>query len=132
MVGLMKVELGRVGVSKMARKSKHPKRRRDKPYAAAVYAVQEGNCFYCGEFITMRNRGKWKRYRLATKDHVFPQSRPGLRNGDNAHLRGIVMACKRCNGRKGDRAPTENEVRRLEELEAMVRMKFPHACDAWF
>jgi 5-methylcytosine-specific restriction endonuclease McrA len=50
-----------------------------------VYRRERGLCGYCGD------RGH-------TIDHIVPQSRGGLSTWDNT-----VLACGRCNNRKGDR-----------------------------
>ncbi|MBD2663575.1 HNH endonuclease [Richelia sinica] len=47
-------------------------------------------CQYCGS------------NKRLTLDHVIPRSRGGTHTWDN-----VVIACERCNSRKGDRTPTE-------------------------
>lgn len=63
-----------------------------------VYLRDLGLCGYCGR------RGN-------TIDHVLPQSRGG---GNTWH--NTVLACGRCNGRKGDSTPAEAGLRLRVEL----------------
>ncbi|MFD0689399.1 HNH endonuclease [Actinomadura fibrosa] len=58
-----------------------------------VYLRDRGRCGYCGQ------RGN-------TIDHVHPQSRGGGNTWENT-----VLACGRCNNRKGDRTPAEAGLR---------------------
>lgn len=55
-----------------------------------------GMCRYCAQRVNWADR---KSARGATYDHVDP-------DGDNS-LENVVVACRRCNGRKRDRTPTE-------------------------
>jgi 5-methylcytosine-specific restriction endonuclease McrA len=55
-------------------------------------------CFWCGTPLTRRS---------ATFDHVVPVSRGGSRGAGN-----VELACRRCNGTKGDRMPTDEEIGR--------------------
>lgn len=58
-----------------------------------VHLRDRGLCGYCGK------RGR-------TVDHVLPRSRGGRDTWENT-----VLACERCNGRKGDRTPAEAGLR---------------------
>jgi 5-methylcytosine-specific restriction endonuclease McrA len=59
--------------------------------------LRDGNaCMYCGT----------ETGRELTIDHVVPRSRGGRTEWDN-----VVAACAPCNRRKGDRTPTEAEMR---------------------
>lgn len=60
---------------------------RDQPFIA------EPQCFYCKRELT------WK---TITLDHVIPKSRGGPDTVDN-----LVIACARCNNKKGDSLPGE-------------------------
>jgi 5-methylcytosine-specific restriction endonuclease McrA len=51
------------------------------------------HCAYCGELMTPRQK---------TLDHVMPVSRGGVHGVQN-----VVIACRRCNVRKGARTPEE-------------------------
>ncbi len=50
-------------------------------------------CMYCGQ------KGTGAELEL---EHVFPKSRGGKNTWEN-----LVAACRKCNGRKGDRTPEE-------------------------
>ncbi len=58
-----------------------------------VLARDNYTCQYCG-VIPPRQK--------LTLDHVMPRSRGGKRTWEN-----VVAACQKCNGRKGNRTPTE-------------------------
>ena len=69
------------------------------------WSVQKGKCFYCDKPLRIkpwrRNRGDgW------TRDHVVPTVRGGPNGGEN-----IVLACRACNQRKGDRRPEKHETK---------------------
>lgn len=52
----------------------------------------DGKCHYCGRDVTKKGDGS----RLATRDHIVPQSEGGTLHPDN-----LVLACKRCNNVRG-------------------------------
>lgn len=58
----------------------------------SIYRLQRGRCKYCG--VRLRQR-----YAI---DHVMPMSRGGANTPEN-----IVVACIRCDKRKGRRTPEE-------------------------
>lgn len=60
-------------------------------------------CFYCGR--TPEEAGR------LTADHVIPRAR-----GGTSRLENQVLACKRCNGRKGMMMPEEFRRLLVEEL----------------
>ena len=51
-----------------------------------------GKCHYCGRDVTKKRDGS----RLATRDHIVPQSEGGTLRPNN-----LVLACKRCNNIRG-------------------------------
>jgi hypothetical protein len=61
-----------------------------------VVARDRNQCRYCGERVSWADR---KSPKGATYDHVDP-------DGEN-ELDNVVIACRRCNGRKKDRTPHE-------------------------
>ena len=73
-----------------------------------IYSTQNCKCFYCNKFL------QFKKYhpRIEDKqdgytiDHLFPRSL-GFTLYGNA-----VIACRRCNEKKGDRPPTPEEIAR--------------------
>lgn len=80
---------------------------------AILCALQGGNCFYCGCRFTGEPRSKLK-YRQDTqwsRDHVIPLSKGGKL---------FVLACLKCNGKKGCRMPTAEEMRRAVVLRSQV------------
>lgn len=69
----------------------------------AVFARDSGRCQYCGKGAE-------------NLDHVFPRSRGGAHAWEN-----VVAACRRCNTRKGSRAPEEAGLKLLRKPEAPRR-----------
>lgn len=67
------------------------------------HALQNGQCFWCGEFTYLRKDvdkkyHKANRHLVATFDHIIPASKGGTYRFDNG-----VCACSRCNNIRGDR-----------------------------
>ena len=58
-----------------------------------VYARDRGHCQYCGARVA---RDEW------TYDHVVPRAQGGRTSWEN-----VVVACVRCNQRKGGRTPAQ-------------------------
>jgi 5-methylcytosine-specific restriction endonuclease McrA len=56
-----------------------------------IFNLYGGICQYCLKPV---------KFSLATKDHVVPRSRGGINQDSN-----IVLACKRCNNKKGAKFP---------------------------
>jgi len=54
-----------------------------------IYVRDEGKCQYCGTVVTMKS---------CTIDHVMPKSKGGVHDWCN-----VVLACRTCNHRKGDK-----------------------------
>jgi 5-methylcytosine-specific restriction endonuclease McrA len=85
------------------------------PSAVALWAAQEGRCFYCDCCMCR----ECDRPDSATRDHFFPKclGRP---------LRGnSVFACKACNQRKGHRVPLPHEVRKFRALYEKAGVRVP-------
>ncbi|MBL8788832.1 MAG: HNH endonuclease [Deltaproteobacteria bacterium] len=59
----------------------------------SVFARDRGACQYCGKEVPRRD---------GTYDHITPKSRGGQTLWEN-----IVLACRPCNQRKGNRTPSE-------------------------
>lgn len=66
-----------------------------------VMQRDDHTCQYCGQRLPRRE---------LTIDHVVPRARGGETRWDN-----VVTACRRCNGRKGDRLPCEAGMTLLQE-----------------
>lgn len=66
-----------------------------------VLARDHYTCQYCGEMPIRQE---------LTLDHVVPRSRGGKTTWEN-----VVVACQKCNGRKGNRTPLEANMRLLTE-----------------
>jgi 5-methylcytosine-specific restriction endonuclease McrA len=62
-----------------------------------VYARDKGHCQYCGANLRLSE---------ATFDHVVPRSRGGATSWEN-----VVIACRPCNQRKGNKTPKEARMR---------------------
>lgn len=63
---------------------------------AALYVLQDGRCFHCGtEMVVPTNFVERRSKRAITREHLIPRSRGG-KNLDN-----VVLACRRCNERRG-------------------------------
>ena len=58
-----------------------------------VWLRDGGYCQYCGQTVALRE---------STFDHVVPRSR-----GGRTHWENVVIACRACNQRKGNRLPEE-------------------------
>ena len=71
--------------------------------------AQGQSCFYCGRHISLRKFFSSLRY--GTVDHFLPLSLGGQDNISN-----VVLACERCNRRKGGRFPTLPELARWNAL----------------
>lgn len=87
------------------------KRARSTPMAA-LYSYQKCKCFYCGRFMRYMSFHPHDEQRREgyTIDHLFPRSL-GFSTAGNS-----VLACRKCNEKKGDRQPTNVEIVRAWEL----------------
>jgi len=88
----------------------------------AVLVRDRYTCQYCGA-----QPGK----QVLTIDHVLPRSRGGKTTWQN-----VVAACKRCNGKKGNRTPAEANMKlsghpSQPRYLAMVYVTSMEARDAW-
>lgn len=71
----------------------------------ALWEAQGRACCICDRYLPEPRPGPPGDPAAATRDHVVPRSAGG----------GIVLlAHQRCNARKGDRPPTERELKRIE------------------
>lgn len=70
--------------------------KKNRPLCEAVVTRDKGCCRYCGTRVNWADR---KGTTGGTYDHIDP-------DGDNT-IDNVVVACRRCNGRKRDRTPTE-------------------------
>jgi len=70
--------------------------KKNRSLCEAVVARDRGMCRYCGLRVNWQDR---KSGRGGTYDHVDP-------DGDNT-MENVVVACRKCNGRKKDRTPHE-------------------------
>jgi 5-methylcytosine-specific restriction endonuclease McrA len=64
---------------------------KEKPTKAAIYRRDNNTCQYCGST------------RSLTIDHLVPRCRGGADSWDN-----LLLACSRCNVRKGHRTPEQS------------------------
>jgi 5-methylcytosine-specific restriction endonuclease McrA len=80
-----------------------------KPRIRKLIKEQSNRCFYCDlPFSTLKIVAKNK-YQLYTLDHFIPK----VKGGSNQALN-LVLCCKRCNNKKGDRLPTNEEVEKFK------------------
>ena len=88
--------------------------------AATLYSFQNCKCFYCNKFMRFMsyNHNKPSTIEGYTIDHLFPRSL-GFGLAGNA-----VLACRKCNEKKGDRPPTPMEIVRAWELYQKINVKF--------
>ena len=81
-------------------------------------------CQYCGKYL--------KNPKERTIDHVIPKSRGGKTVWTN-----VVLCCKKCNLKKGDRTPEEAGLKLLKKPKApkwqpLILEEFPkHKKDVW-
>lgn len=68
-----------------------------------LYYTQLGRCMYCGRPIEFEELGNTD---SVDRDHIFPQSKI---KDDSIH-NNMVLACKSCNGKKGNNYPVAPEV----------------------
>lgn len=80
---------------------------------AILCALQQGNCFYCGSRFTGEPRSSRKKRQDTqwSRDHVIPLSKGGKL---------FVLACLKCNGEKGCKMPSAEEMRRAVILRSQV------------
>jgi len=71
---------------------KDEKARLDWSFVMAHGWTKAKSCFYCQKPLTRSQK---------TRDHVIPRSRTG------GFKHNIVASCRSCNGKKGNRAPSE-------------------------
>ena len=74
-----------------------------------LYAHQNCRCFYCNRYMEYQFYTD-KVKRGFTQDHLFPKSKGYNKFGNT------VLACRRCNEKKGDRIPTVTEIAKAWEL----------------
>lgn len=74
-----------------------------------LLVAQEQGCFYCGRHLSLRKFFSSLRY--ATVDHFIP-----LALGGREHISNVVLACGRCNHKKGSRFPTLLEMAKWNKL----------------
>jgi hypothetical protein len=75
-----------------------------------LHRVQQGRCFYCRMWISLRLRDSLDP-NSATVDHFI-----SLALGGRDTIANVVLACPRCNRKKGDAPPTLREILKWNEL----------------
>lgn len=71
-----------------------------------LYLRQNKKCFYCGCEIKKYGTKKGGDKKIYTKDHFFPRSKGNYLKNNK------VLSCHECNSNKGDRNPTQDEIKR--------------------
>src|ERR1700724_2334185 len=84
---------------------------------AALLKAQQERCFHCRIQLNVSKTTGIPHPQDATIDHFIPLSRGGARGWPNR-----ILFCKPCNGRKGNRLPTPEEMQRWNAL----RTSWPH------
>jgi hypothetical protein len=72
----------------------------------ALWQAQEGRCWICQGLMTRKAPNE---PHAATLDHIWPKARFGVIGNIGVTL----LACKRCNGKRGNPIPTDDDVRTL-------------------
>lgn len=85
---------------------------RNMTMAHALFAAQEGICFYCFCEFTGPPAGRKNRATRWSRDHVNPAS------AGNGRTRNLVLACHACQQVKGNRTPTQAELVRADAIHA--------------
>jgi 5-methylcytosine-specific restriction endonuclease McrA len=67
--------------------------RRASPSKKTIWARDKGQCQYCDKKLTIKD---------CTIDHVIPKSKGGKHTWNN-----VVIACRKCNQKKGSKLPKE-------------------------
>lgn len=73
-----------------------------------LYKAQNGICYLCGKHFP---------YTKMTKEHVDPRAKGGKNSQKN-----ILLACSPCNGKKGDRLPTSEELAKKAQIHSRAKM----------
>jgi hypothetical protein len=82
----------------------------------ALFNAQEGRCFHCGKPMLRGDAQKLDRGLWWSREHIYPKgSRPPGGLSYN-----WVLAHPRCNGARGSRPPTDEEIARAIELHAAI------------
>ncbi len=87
-----------------------------------LLVAQGGGCFYCGRHLSLRRFFSSLQY--VTVDHFIP-----LYLGGRDHISNVVLACGRCNRKKGFRFPALPEVtkwNKLAQVWPQIRPLDPH------
>lgn len=69
-----------------------------------LYQLQGGRCFYCDMKLENSSWAKGTCPKGYTKDHFFPKSK------GHSLVANVVLACRKCNGRKSSAPPSREEV----------------------
>lgn len=88
--------LDRNGFTYGQHKGRPTPRVRLKQLRPSLYLLQDGRCPYCGGFMELETTTQPK---SATLEHLRPRSRGGTHNPAN-----VLLACKSCNNRRGNRS----------------------------
>jgi hypothetical protein len=85
---------------------------------AALFEIQDGRCFHCGEPMLRGSAQQRDKKRGWSREHIVPKAQaPGLHGN-------IVLARPRCNAKRADRLPTVEEVTRAWEILTQVEQRF--------
>ncbi len=83
---------------------------------ALMLSLQQHTCFYCPKKLDSVGFCKKTAKHGYTRDHFFSQAM------GNKHLLGnMVLACDKCNRKKGSGLPTRDEVHKYHHLWSQIR-----------
>lgn len=83
-----------------------------------LFAAQSGLCFHCAEKMLLALAKNDRRAHGVTREHVFPRSTTG-----RALVNNIVLAHAGCNGDRGDRQPSCEEIAKAARIYKILKLE---------
>jgi len=74
-----------------------------------LYYLQQGKCMYCSKPLNISDLGNNE---AVDRDHLFPQSKIK----DDSVRNNMVLVCRECNQKKGDRYPLSPDVQKKQHV----------------
>lgn len=97
-------------------------------FVQALWDVQQGLCFHCGEPMVLKSAAGVKKALFATREHIYPRGNGGKRRRNN-----WVLAHYRCNHERGSTPPTLDQIAKAKAIYAILGLEpftFNDAFDA--
>jgi hypothetical protein len=92
--------------------------KRETRVIAALFEIQDGRCFHCGEPMLRGVDQQRDKKRGWSREHIVPKAQaPGLHGN-------IVLAHPSCNAKRADRLPTVEEVARAWAILVQLEERF--------